>query len=262
MGEFVFVHGQPRSGTSALVQVLNAHPDLAIGMERYQRLWSPERIGELQPPLFEGDRFFDFSDGLTSNAPSRAPDGGVWGRFYADLEPKWETARYRGDKVLTLKLLRLWDAFPDARVVTIVRPIEQIAHSYAERAARAARSEGPGGSGRDTWGRDNDAQRAVRIANRMLAKIRQASTRFPDRLLVVDYDRFFTSPASLAAVLSFLSLPGSASLDAAWRAASEHYLAAGGVRDKPRPLPPDDLAYLADHANTWLWRQVSALAVG
>lgn len=248
---FLFVHGQPRSGTSALVRVLNAHPDIALGMERYQRLWSPERIGELQPPLFEAERFFDFSDRLTSNAPSRAADGGVWGRFYSALEPKWTTARWRGDKVLTLKLLRLLDAFPEARVVTIVRPVEQIAHSYA---ARAARADGA------AWGRDNDAQRAVRIANRMLAKIRQASARFPERLLVVDHDRFFSAPASLAAVLRFLDLPAAPALDDAWASASSAYL--GGVRDKPRPLSDADRAYLDAHANTWLWRQVSALAVG
>ena len=248
----LFVHGQARSGTSALTRVLNAHPRIALGMERYQRLWSPERIGELRPGLFERERFFDFSDALTTNAPvGRA--AAKWDTYYAELESRWDAVDWRGDKVLTLKLLRLWDNFPDARVVTIVRPIEEVAPSYAARAAR------PGSTGA-AWGRDLDARRAVDMANRMLGKIRQAARARPDQVLVVEHARFFSRPDSLAAILDFLGLGRCPDLDAAWSAASTRYL--DTLRDRPRPLAPDDQAYLDAHANRWLWRQVLDLAVG
>ena len=47
-------------------------------MERYKGLW--DRIDELTPSLFEHQRFFDFSDGLTNLTPDEGGMGAALSR--------------------------------------------------------------------------------------------------------------------------------------------------------------------------------------
>ena len=61
--------------------MLNAHPEVAIGMERYKRVVSGG-IDQLSADLFTKERFFDFSDGFTNQDPEEAAR---WGVDYAAL---------------------------------------------------------------------------------------------------------------------------------------------------------------------------------
>lgn len=64
---YLFIGSSPRSGTSALTALLNAHPRVAIGMERYVRIW---RKDVLTPEHFTPEVFLarhDFDQGRNLN---------------------------------------------------------------------------------------------------------------------------------------------------------------------------------------------------
>ena len=182
MAELLFVAGVARSGTTALRAVLGTHPDLAIGMERFKRLWGAD-IGRITPELFERERFFDFSDGFTNITPELD-----WAQErLAALDAKWDTARYRGDKMTVIRAQRLWETFPDARFVFIVRDLAQVASSWARRAADASDT---------SWRADADATRSVAAWNTAVRRVARAVSDRPSQAMVVEYTRFFGDPAA------------------------------------------------------------------
>ncbi|MDP3966842.1 MAG: sulfotransferase, partial [Nocardioides sp.] len=135
MSQLLFLAGLGRSGTTALTELFDAHPGIAIGMERYKHvLYEPEGPG-LTPDHFTRERFFDFSDDLTNIRPDVHQR---WHDFYAGLEEKWETTAYVGDKITHLRLPRLWDCLPDARFVCIIRDVRSVAASWEARATNPA----------------------------------------------------------------------------------------------------------------------------
>ena len=247
----LFLAGQGRSGTTALLEVMSSHPEIALGVERFKALWSGRQgIDGLTADLFERERFFDFSDNLTNVTPE-ASDG-RWADHYRRMALKWDTAAYVGDKMTTLRMRRIWKLHPDARFVCIVRDPAGVAHSWHERALNPDDR---------SWRSTNDARAAVQRGNLVLGKIRQAHLERPDRLVVVEYERFFSDPsaASLRAVLDFLDLPWEPSIERRFAAAHQDYVDL--VAPKRRELPEADAAYLAAHADRELWREVAALAV-
>ncbi|MEO0752369.1 MAG: hypothetical protein AAFY25_11255, partial [Pseudomonadota bacterium] len=62
--KYLFVGGCARSGTSGLAHLANTHPDVAIGVERFNSAWGNAR---LVPELFEEKRFFDVRETDTRN---------------------------------------------------------------------------------------------------------------------------------------------------------------------------------------------------
>jgi len=246
----LFLAGQGRSGTTALMEVLSSHPDIALGAERFKGLWAPASIGALTPDLFDRERFFDFSDGLTNLTPDH-PDP-QWRRHYERMAEKWDTATYVGDKMTQVQIRRLWETFPAARFVCIVRDIAEVAHSWNQRAHNPADGN---------WPEVADAQLAVKRWNAMLGKIRRARQQRPDQVVVVEYASFFgdRSAAPLRGVLDFLGLELVPEVTAAFAHAHEAYTSR--IAGKSRELPAADAAFIDEHANRWLWRQVRSLAV-
>src|SRR5205807_10659654 len=60
---FLFVCGVPRSGTTALAQLLNYHPRIGIGIERFRSIAIGSRGDEFRLTLYRKERFFKFRDG-------------------------------------------------------------------------------------------------------------------------------------------------------------------------------------------------------
>jgi hypothetical protein len=233
-----------RSGTTALLEVVSAHPQVALGVERYKRLY-PRDDRPVTAELFEEARFFDFGDGLTNLTPDEAPE---WAPHYAAMRAKWAEARYVGDKMVAIRLQHVWETLPDARFVCILRDLEPVAASWE------ARAHNPDDHG---WSADADATKAVAAWNRSLRRVRRAVRQRPDRAVVVEYDRFFgdAQGQGLDSVLAWLGLDRSPEIDAAFRTVHREYVEK--VAPKQRTLSPAVQAFLDEHAERDVWEQVT-----
>jgi hypothetical protein len=240
----LFLAGLGRSGTTALMEVFAAHHEVALGVERYKRLY-PRDDEPVTADLFTEERFFDFSDGLTNLTPQAAPE---WAPHYEAMRAKWASATYVGDKMVAIRLQHVWETLPDARFVCIVRDLEPVAASWE------ARAKNPDDLG---WAVDQDATKAVAGWNRSLRRVRRAVRQRPDHAVVVEYDRFFGDPAgaSLDRTLAWLRLDRTAEIDAAFGRVHRQYVEK--VAPKQRTLSPDVLAFLDEHAERDVWDQVT-----
>ena len=194
--QLLIVCGVGRSGTSVLAGVLNAHPHVCIGLERYKfRCYSGSRLG---PDLFEKDRFFDFQEDDTNIVPEANV---AFAELYASLRQKWDLAQIVGDKIphAFFRMDEIETAYPKVRFLYILRDIEAVAASWN---ARALNEQDRG------WPRDHDYRKTVKVWNAGNKHVLEKLTRCPHRIQVVDYDRGFSGqPAELERVCSFLELP-------------------------------------------------------
>jgi hypothetical protein len=170
---YAFLCGCGRSGTTALVELVNRHPDVAIGYERF----ADRAIkGTLTPDLFTPERFADFQKGDTFRS-SYAGDP-----IREQVVHKFHSARVVGDKVPTLfRNLDQLDAFDDPKVVFIVREPFAVAQSFV---ARARNPEDKG------WAFEHDHRAAVIEFNEALQAI-QAYVASGKPALVLDYSALF-----------------------------------------------------------------------
>lgn len=228
----IFVCGTPRSGTTALAQLLNTNPHIVVGIERYGRLLLRIRDGN-QNDLFTKDRFFSYEAG----------DADVdFNIAHKDLtensKRKLENAAFVGDKVPRLyrRLRFINDAFANCVVVYIVRNPIQVAASWQRRAERE----------NDRWPTRNGFQEATIEWNESLVFAMQSRQLFRNRLILLSYDRVFGSRrfAVWRELMGRLELPAKPSestrlfLDNAFRRATSR-----------RELPPDILRYVSRSAD-------------
>ena len=148
----LFIAGCPRSGTSALTFLLNEHPRMAIGFERYKRVRA-----QLDPFHFKPEQFFS---PVTAETDIRGE------LLYKRLRQRWErgTVTVIGDKVplYTRVLPQLLERFPGARALVLVRDPLEVARSFRRRAADPE----------DWWPAENDHTLAMRMWNEALASVR------------------------------------------------------------------------------------------
>jgi hypothetical protein len=124
MPEHAFVQGVSRSGTTAMAQLLNAHPNVCIGIERSKYL--VERQKHLSMDLFDKNRFFRFDPGDT-NVLAELPR---WAPVYKAMSEKWESAHVIGDKLSTRLLRYIARDVPNSRHIYMVRGIDRVASSW------------------------------------------------------------------------------------------------------------------------------------
>jgi hypothetical protein len=242
--QILFLAGLARSGTTALAQLFDAHPRVAVGMERFKRAGQLPGSTPLGPQHFTRERFFDFSDGLTNVTPDASPR---WRSLYDGLEAKWDGATYVGDKLTHVRLGRLQEVFPEARFVCIVRDVRSVAASWQKRAANTADVH---------WAAELGARAAVADWNRSLQRTARAKRLHPDRVVIVEYDELYGDPEGATAhrVLDWLGLDRDPAFTSTFTATHRRYVEA--IATKARVLAEEDEAYVVEHAKLDLWERV------
>ena len=234
--QLLIVCGAGRSGTSVLAGVLNAHPLVCIGLERYKfRCYSGSR---LDPDLFEKDRFFNFHKDDTNIVPEANV---AFAELYASLQQKWDFAQIVGDKIphAFFWMNEIEAAYPKVRFLYILRDIEAVAASWN---ARALNEHDRG------WPRDYDYRKAVKVWNAGNKRVLEKVARCPRRIQVIDYDRFFSGlPAELERVSSFLELPIHSMLSEAFAYSAQ--INTSIIASRQKRLDPEQRNFVQKNAN-------------
>ncbi len=175
----LFVCGVPRSGTTALARMLNSHPKIGLGIERFRLHAMRHKKHPYEPSLFEKERFFDF----------RPEDGslGVWEKYafdYLELESKWDQITWVGDKVPRLYVAaeNLLNDFTDARIIFILRDPLSVANSWQRRADDVSDA---------SWPAENGWAASIAEFNLALGIAMRLSQNFDGRFTLVHYDDVF-----------------------------------------------------------------------
>jgi hypothetical protein len=243
--QYLFVCGLGRSGTTELTRILSAHGKIALGMERYKRLWRPERIHQITPDLFQKDRFFDFTRPLTNITPDLHEQ---WRRYYEALEAKYDNAAYVGDKLTQLRVRELHPAFPDAKFIIIIRNVFEVAHSWERRAKKPT----------DRWPESHDARQAVLEWNKGLRELSGYLNDFGSSVTYVEHNSFFSdsSRRQLNRLLRFLSLRSEPPIVRRFNNSSRAY--STRISAKSRVLDTDTTKFIAETADMELWNSLCA----
>ena len=223
----LFVCGAAGCGASDVANLLNTHPAVVLGLERYARLLSRgEHQGDWRT-LFGGERFLSPEPGDSDDGPPLLPD-------HTDtLRCKIGEAAYIGDKVESLctRLDSLYDAYPECMTIQVVR---------APTFAVAALLGGDDGTERD-WSETPLSSLMKEEIGHMVARWNEsltialaAQTRHKRQFVCVSYDRLFR----WSRFRSYRGLLHVLGLRPIWSEASEAYAekVAARVKGDPRTL--------------------------
>jgi len=243
--QFLFVCGVPRSGTTALAKLLNFHPEVAIGIERYKKIaLSPAGITEFVPELFSVERFFDFREADTNVKADRD---------YAAMRAKYDSCLYVGDKVprLYVVLPRLFKAFPSAKFIFITREIEAVAESWNKRADNPEDTN---------WPETNDFSRAVVEWNRANNIALRYAKEKADQFIVVSYEEIMrNNPSTVQALLGRLGLTGD---ERFWERYGRLMADAPARSSGQVASKPNQREFLLETADNVTYAQLRALTIG
>ncbi len=252
--DFVFISGCPRTGTTAMVELLNRHPKIIMGMERYKNYASKKELTHLiKPELFSPDVFFNVSEDQTDVCPSHLEWEEKHEKMYSMLKNRWNTAVRDGqdggfawgDKVPNY--YRLYDELDEAfdnriKWIFTTRDIMEVALSFNYRAEAAI----PGG----LWRRDADYKMAVVKWNESLKEAWLYLKRKPGKMMVVDHASIFSDDQScLLELMKFIDMEP-----------TEDFLESHMMttlkwktkRDKRIPIPEQE-EYIKKHADIELY---------
>lgn len=177
---YLFISGAPRSGTSALTELLSSHSDISIGMERFKFLYSKKKVNK---SLFDFDAFFEFK----SEETNIDDKNGKYIDYYSKIKEKYKNCRIIGDKYP--QLYKFWPSLfqefgDNGKYIFIIRDIEDVASSFNVRANNP----------KDKWPKENDYRKAVEIWNNSLITACNAiSDGYP--ILITSYKRLFDNEA-------------------------------------------------------------------
>lgn len=240
---YLFVSGAPRSGTTILAHLLNSHPDIAIGIERYKfLLMRDEQAAKVSAALFDPERFFARSEEDTNILLKVLGDKR---KFRAKLE----RATYVGDKVprLILRTRELDQWFPGNRMIFIFRDPYRVAASWT---ARAEKSD-------DNWDASRDYKASVETMNKFFDIAIRLRRKNPDRFMVVQYERIFDPADSgpIRTVVDWLGLEFDPAMQAKWEGNAGSFVA---VADK---APADiDVTFIKKEVDWTSYKRLTELA--
>lgn len=208
--KYLFVCGCPRSGTTALVRLLNSHESFAIGMERYKYYANRKDINKINKGLFKSNTFFDLKDSQTNIN---------WQYFYDELIDKYNNGvEYLGDKYPHYYRFynQINNNLGNTKWIFIVRDIASIAKSYNARAADP----------KDRWSPKADFRKAVDHWNESLVETWKYQKNNPEpNLFVCEYEKLFNYDLDyLKSLLDFLEVELNPSIKMYFNEMKENWL--------------------------------------
>ena len=264
---YLFIGGPARSGTSAFGNLMNRHPRIALGTERYKYLYSRNRRAktytnffwptwmqwltgsqpappEIGPHLFESERFFHYDKTDTNIGAHRLGN--------PKFQRKFERATYRGDKVPSIMRFypRLNEGIPQSRFIVVYRDVYRVCSSWN------ARAQNP----EDSWPEDKNFKTAVQAINLELRRAADLQSQHPERCLIVRNENIFGPDGldTLAAILDWLELRRHPKLTAA---AQQKIEMAEKIRNKPLLEYDGQSEYVQQNIDWSVIKRVEAVCV-
>lgn len=222
--QFVFVTGIARSGTTAFAELLNSHPQVCLGIERYK--FNLLKQNSFTPDLFEAERFFDFKESDTNVLPEGSPK---WTRIYDEMASKYPSALVCGDKIPDAigQIGLVHKAFPTARYFWLIRDPVRVALSWQKRA------DNPN----DKWPAHRNYQQAAEAWHKQHSALVEwiSDPAIASRVCLLDYDRLFSGDAESAdRVLNHMSVGHDRAFANFHKRLSDKYIQ--GIRGKKSPF--------------------------
>lgn len=184
--EFIFICGCARSGTTAITHLLNSHPEIALGMERYKFFLRDKISDKITPELFKEENFFNIKDNETNISPKKDNEKLAWTTLYNSLKEKYKLRKItKGDKCPNYfyHYTSLDKNFKNKKFVFILRDISDVACSFN------ARAENPNDK---NWPPERDYKVAVKEWNdSIILSLKQAEIN-PENFILVEYERLFS----------------------------------------------------------------------
>lgn len=244
MSRYLFVGGPPRSGTTAFTNLLNSHPKIALGLERYKFIYGPHP-DEVSEDLFKRERFFQLEERETNVKSPKMMNSD-------QFKKKFDRVVYKGDKVpnilryhrtLNERLLR-------CRYIILYRNVYRICSSWNVRAKNP----------NDHWPEKNDFRVAVDAINKEMALAAVLQRKQPQRYLIVRYENVFgeNGHATVARTLDWLKLKEHPRVMKAF--ANSRKIAAK-VEEKPLVELDDQREFVDRNINWSVVKQVEAVAI-
>jgi hypothetical protein len=225
--KYLFIGGVPRSGTTALLELLNGDDRFIIGTERFKFIQKT-----VSPDNFTESAFF--------SPVKEETDLLNYDRYYAKLHERYKSGSciYMGDKDpgWATQFEYLSDTFHDARLILLYRNLFAVANSFNVRASDPE----------DGWPEKNDYTAAPAYWKGFYANaLKFASGKRADKLFVVKYESFYSgSEGYLDALYKFLELDVTENVRDAFRATTNGWEKRNA---KPTQLNHEMETYLEEH---------------
>ncbi len=245
--KYLFIGGAPRSGTSALTELLSTHERVAIGMERFKFCYSKKSVTK---EMFTKDNFFRF-DSTQTNIDDK---NGKYVDFYQKLSNKFDGSSIVGDKYP--QLYKFWPSLfenfgEDGRFLFIMRDIEDVASSFNVRASNP----------KDKWPEENNYKKAVEIWNQSLLIAAKAKSENKN-ICIVSYSKLFDSESyacdeEMLKIIRYLDLSDNEELILEHKKLQEKYVS--HIKNKSKLIFEGQKQYIKEKANKSLYFELFGL---
>jgi hypothetical protein len=236
-GDFLFVSGAPRSGTTALGRMLNLSKDIALQMERFNH------NGGYHPALFN-----------VSEVKGLGWDNYRYKEYAVKAFAKLPNAQYTGDKrpnfLFSWNITKRNFTPKNIKIIHIIRDIEDIACSYNKRSQNE----------KDKWHDARNYKAAVYETNRnnRLALELLTDPIWKDSISVVTYKKFFANPSVVFSMFKWLNIKIDKKLDAA---IIDFLKKSTDIVEKDRTLPMAHKRYLKRHFDFDTYQQLEEISL-
>ncbi|MDJ0681442.1 MAG: sulfotransferase [Xenococcaceae cyanobacterium MO_167.B52] len=232
---YLFVIGNPRSGTTALGKLLNFSPEICLGIERYL---IKDDVSALS---FEKEVFFD----VNSHGYSLRP------HIYEGIKDKFDSAKYIGDK--RPGFVKFWKNtflnIPQAKIIYIVRNIYDVACSYNVRAKNASQ-------GLDKqWQASKNFSEAVKEWNEGIQEVQNLVEFY--QVYFVKYEDFFVNQSKMIELFKYLGV--TTENQSIKKGIKNIYKNALSVQKRERKLSDNEQEYIDANANFEVYNKLLSL---